>query len=125
MTINNRLSGSLLSAPTTIVNFTPQLSAVLTTSGVSGYIAFPVATGTQRQTFCIANKGSYGAYLGWGSTTATAVVSSGTPTAHCHYIPAGAVLTLDFQMSTNIVNAIAAIQDSAATTLEISLGYGQ
>lgn len=125
MTINNRLNSSLLSAPITIVNFTPQLSAKLTTSASSGSITFATTTGTLRQTFCITNTGANGAYLGWGHTTATAVASSGTPTANCQYIAAGAILTLDFQLSTNIVDTIAAIQSVGATTLEISIGYGQ
>ena len=123
--INNRLNGSLLSQPITIINFVPQFSAKLTTSGTSGSITFPTTTGTQRQTFCITNKGNNGAYLGWGHTTATAVATSGTPAANCHYIATGAILTLDLQLSTSIVDTIAAIQDTASTVLEISIGYGQ
>lgn len=124
MTINNRLNGSLLSAPVTIINFTPQLSAKLTTSGTSSSITFPVTTGTLRQTFLITNTGDNGAYLGWGHTSATAVASSGTPATQCQYIAAGAILTLDFQSSINIVDTIAAIQSVGTTTLEISIGYG-
>ncbi len=124
MTFNPRLNGSLVSQPVTMINFTTQLSAKLTTSGSSGSITFSPVTGTQRQTFCITNKGTNGAYLGWGAGSATAVASSGTPAANCAYIAAGAILTLDFQLSTGIVDTIAAIQDTGATTLEISLGYG-
>lgn len=125
MTINNRLNGSLLSQPITVINFTPKLSANLTTAVGSASITFSNVTGTLRQTFCITNKGANGAYLGWGYTTATAVISTGIPTANCQYIAAGAILTLDFQLSTSIVDTIAAIQDTGSTVLEISIGYGQ
>lgn len=125
MTINNRLNGSLLAVPMLAQNFCPQLSAKLTVTGSSTSITFTPLTGTQRQTFKITNKGQNGAYLGWGVGTATAVASSGTPAANCDYIAAGAILTQDFQVSTGIMDTIAAIQDTAGTTLEITLGYGQ
>ncbi len=125
MTINNRLNGSLVAQPTTMINFTPKFSASLTVTGTSASVTFPTVTGTQRQTFKITNKGSNGAYLAWGHTTATAVASSGTPAVNCDYIAKGAILTQDFQISTNIVDTIAAIQDGGGTTLEISIGYGQ
>lgn len=123
---NILLNGSLLSQPTTAINFVPRLSAKITTSGTSGSITFTPLTGTLRQTFKITNKGTTnGAYLGWGKTTATAVASTGTPAANCDYIGPGETLIQDFQLSTEIVDTIAAIQDAGATTLEISIGYGQ
>lgn len=125
MTINNRQNFSLIAQRVILENFCPQLSAFLTTSGTSGSVTFPTVTGQGSQTFCIANRGANGAYLGWGKATATAVASSGTPTANCHYISAGAILTLDFELSTGVVDTIAAIQSVGATTLEISLGFGQ
>lgn len=125
MTINNRLNGSLLSAPVTLINFCTKLSAVLAVTGSSASIVFTPVPGTQRQTFLITNKGAHGAYIGWGNGSATAVVSTGTPAANCAYVAAGAIMTLDFQLSTGIVDTIAAIQDGGTTTLEISLGYGQ
>lgn len=123
---NLNRNGSMLSMQVKSVNFTPQLSASLAVSGTSNSVTFTPLTGTLSQTFCITNKGQNGAYLGWGHTTATAVASSGTPAAQCHYIAAGAILTLDFELSTGaIVDTIAAIQDGGTTTLEISLGNGQ
>lgn len=120
---------SLLAQQVLDENFCPQLSAKITTSGTSQSVTFPV-TGIIRTTFKITNKGTKGAYIGWGKTTATAVVSSGTPTASCDYIGAGAILTQDFQFSTGVVDTIAAIegsdtQDNAPTILEISVGFGQ
>lgn len=126
MTTNLNRNGSMLDMQVKPVNFTPQLSASLAVSGTSNSVTFTPVTGTLSQTFCITNKGANGAYLGWGHTTATAVASSGTPAAQCHYIASGAILTLDFELSTgSIVNTIAAIQDGGTTTLEISLGDGQ
>lgn len=124
--IGIRQNGSAIAVPINPQNFCAQKSAQLTTSGSSTSITFTGVTGTIRQTFKITNKGSAsGAYLGWGSGSATAVASSGTPTANCDYIGPGETLIQDFQVSTGIVNTIAAIQDTAATTLEISIGSGQ
>lgn len=106
-------------------NFCPQLSAVLAVAGTSASITFSPITGTIRQTFKITNKGTHGAYLAWGKGIATAVVSSGTPSAMCDYVAAGAILTQDFQLASGIVDTIAAIQDTGTTTLEISIGFGQ
>ena len=108
-----------------VKNFSPQLSASLAVAGTSASVTFTPLTGQSYQTFIITNKGTHGAYLAWGKTTATAVASSSTPAAGCHYIAAGAILVLDFQISTGVVDTIAAIQDGGSTTLEISLGYGQ
>lgn len=119
-------NSSLLAVPTAIQNFTPQLSAKLAVTGTSASITFSPVTGMARQTFKITNKGTSGAYLAWGNASATAVASTSTPAANCDYIAAGAILTQDFQLSSGaIVNTIAAIQDTGATTLEISIGFGQ
>lgn len=126
MTLNTHINGSLLSIPTTPINFTPQLSAYLTAGVASSSVTFTPLTGMLSQTFLITNKGDYGAYIGWGKTTATAVLSTTTPTAQCHYIGRGVTITLSFQISTGIVDTIAAIREASNnTTLEISLGYGQ
>lgn len=125
MTLPTYQNTSFLAQQVNPQNFCVQFSASLAVSGTSASVTFPVTSGTLRQTFQITNRGSHGAYLGWGTGSATAVVSSGTPTAHCHYIGAGCILVLDFQLSTGIVNTIAAIQDTGSTTLEISIGSGQ
>lgn len=125
MTINNRKNSSLLSQQVRDDNFTPQYSAKLSVSGTSSSVTFPTTTGTLSNTFKITNKGSTGAYIGWGSGTATAVASSGTPAAHCDYIAPGAIITQNFQISTGICDTIAAIQETTSTTLEISIGFGQ
>lgn len=107
-------------------NFCPQQSAKITTGAGSTSVTFPTTTGAIRQTFKITNHGANGAYLGWGRTTATAVASTGTPTANCDYIAAGAILTQDFQITAGgAVDTIAAIQDTASTVLEVSIGFGQ
>ncbi len=124
MSINNRANFSLLAAPTRVNNFCPQLSAKLTTSGTSGSITFSPVTGLNVQTFKIANKGTEGAYIAWGAGSATAVASSGTPAAQCDYIQKGQTIIQDFQLSTGVVDTIAAIQDGGATTLEITIGFG-
>ncbi len=125
MTLNQRQNASLLAQQTQINNFCPQYSAKLAVTATSGSIIFPTVTGSLRQTFKITNKGNAGAYLAWGVGSATAVASSSTPTAMCDYIGAGEVLTQDFQISTGVVNTIAAIRDGADTTLEITIGAGQ
>jgi len=123
--IGTRTDGSLLAVPMLPQNFCPQISAKITTSGTSASVVFTPLTGTQRQTFKITNKGQNGAYMAWGVGSATAVASSGTPTANCDYIAAGAILTQDFQSASGIVDTIAALQDTGSTVLEITLGYGQ
>lgn len=116
---------SLLAQQILDQNFCPQLSAKLAVAGTSASVTFTPLTGTIRQTFKITNKGTSGAYIAWGKGTATAVASTGTPAANCDYVAAGAILTQDFQISTGPVDTIAAIQDTGATTLEISIGFGQ
>lgn len=119
------LNQTYTALPTISENFTPQLSASLAVAGTSASVTFSTVTGVTRVTYKITNKGTHGAYLGWGNGTATAVASSGTPTANCDYIAAGAILTQDFQASPGPANTIAAIQDGGTTTLEISVGFGQ
>ncbi len=125
MSLNQRKNASLISQQVRMDNFTPQYSAKITTSGTSTSVTFPIVTGTLSQTFKITNKGSNGAYVAWGETTATAVASTSTPTAGCDYIASGAIFTQNFELDTGTVDTIAAIQDTGATTLEISIGFGQ
>lgn len=124
-TFDPRVNQSYLSMQTRMDNFCPQFSAKLATGGTSSSITFPVVTGAIRTTFKITNKGIEGAYIGWGSGAATAVASSGTPTAMCDYVAAGTILTQDFQIIGGVVDTIAALQDTSTTTLEITIGFGQ
>jgi hypothetical protein len=125
--------------PTLLQNFAPRLSAKIATSGTSQSVTFTLLSkvgegvftnpkGAFRTTFKISNKGTAGAYIGWGTGSATAVASSGTPTADCDYVAAGAIMVLDFENASEnsqfLVDTIAAIQDAATTTLEISIGFG-
>jgi hypothetical protein len=128
MTLNSYTNQSLLSQPTLPQNFVPKLSAKLAVAGTSAYVTFTPLTGTNRTTFKITNKGTSGAYIAWGASsqgTVTALASTTTPAANCDYVAAGAILVQDFQAANGIVDTIAAIQDTAATTLEISIGFGQ
>lgn len=106
-------------------NFTPQLSATITATTVTGSITFTPITGSVRQTFKITNTGSVGAYIGWGMTTATAVVATGTPAQFCDYIAAGAILTQDFTIINGVVDTLAFITASSTTVLQITCGFGQ
>ncbi len=115
-------------------NFTAILSGKITTSGTSASFTFSPIYGTTKTTFKITNKGTKGAYLGWGKGSATAVASSGTGNgvANADYIGAGAILTQDFINASGVaaVDTIAAIQgsdteDNGSTILEISMGVGQ
>lgn len=128
----SNLNLSRLSQQVRMDNFTPQLSNKLTTSGTSASVTFSPLTGTIRTTFEITNKGTKGAYLGWGvgSATAVATTGSGNGIANALYIAAGAILTRDFQSANGVVDTIAAIQgadseDSGSTILEITIGFGQ
>lgn len=126
---------SRLSQAFTANNFIAVQSAQLSVSnaGSSGSqsITFTSFTGTKRITAKITNSGSKGCYLASGAGSATAVVSSSTPTpavnsgdvANCDYIAAGSILTQDFFEGTTTFAAICAGTDS--TTLEISIGVGQ
>ncbi len=125
--------------PTLLQNFAPRLSAKITTSGTSQSVTFPLLSkagegaftpprGSFRSTFKISNKGTAGAYIGWGTAAATALATSGTPAANCDYVAAGAIMVLDFENASEnsqfLVDTIAAIEDTSATTLEISIGVG-
>lgn len=111
----------------TMLNFAPALSASLAVAGTSASVTFSPITSQLRSTFKITNKGTHGAYVAWGTGSATAVVSTSTPTVNCDYVAAGAILTQDFYTTTNgaFIDTIAAIQDTGSTTLEISYGAGQ
>ena len=118
-------------------NFTPLLSGKITTSGTSSSFTFAPLYSTTKITFKITNKGTFGAYIGWGKGSATAVASAAynsstnTGTANCDYVGAGAIITQDFVNITGAApDTIAAIQgsdseDSSPTILEITMGYGQ
>ncbi len=128
-TFDSRINQSYLAQQMTMQNFCPQLSAKLAVAGTSASITFTPLTGALRSTFKITNKGTAGAYIAWGVGSATAIASTSTPAAFCDYVAAGAILTQDFQSSTNPstgpIDTIAAIQDTGATTLEITYGSGQ
>lgn len=128
----SNLNQSPLASITRQDNFTPQLSGKITTSGTSASFTFSPLTGTNRTTFKITNKGTKGAYVAWGSGSATAIASSssGNGAANADYIGAGAIITQDFQSANGVVDTIAAIQgadsqDNGSTILEITMGYGQ
>lgn len=124
-TFNPWANQSYLAQQVLIQNFVPKLSAKLAVTGTSASITFTPLTGVTRTTFKLTNKGSSGAYIAWGVTTATAVASTSTPAVSCDYIASGAILVQDFQSVDGIVDTIAAIQDTGATTLEISIGFAQ
>lgn len=130
--MGSNLNKSYLAQQVIINNFVPQLSGKIVTSGTSSSYTFTPLTGTNHTTFKITNKGSKGAYIGWGVGSATAVATSttGNGVANADYIGAGAIITQDFQSLNGIVDTIAAIQgpdtqDNDTTTLEISMGFGQ
>lgn len=135
MTITLPNFQSQLSMPIQSNNFVAIQSAQLAVSNSGGSgsasVTFTALPGTLRLTAKITNSGSKGCYMASGHTTATAVVSTGTPTpssgtnivATCDYVAAGAILTQDFVQGTNTFAAICAGTDT--TTLEISIGLGQ
>lgn len=131
MTITPPRLQSQLSQPFSANNFIAVQSAQLAVTASSSSITFTDVPGSIRITAKITNSGTKGCYLASGHTTATAVVSSSTPTptagtgavATCDYIAAGSILTQDFVAGTNTFAAICGGSDS--TTLEISIGYGQ
>lgn len=130
MTITAPAFKSQLSQPFTTNNFLAVQSAQLAVTSASSSVTFTDVPGTVRVTAKITNSGSAGCYLSTGHTTATAVISSSTPTpasgtgavATCDYIAAGAIYTLDYVSGTNTFAAITV--SPATTTLEISIGYG-
>lgn len=125
MSLNPRQNFSLLAQQVAPQNFVPQLSASLAVTGTSNSVTFTPLTGQGRQSFKITNKGTNGAYIAWGKTTATAAASTSTPAVNCDYIAAGVVILQDFEITTGVVDTLAAIQDGGSTTLEISIGFGQ
>lgn len=122
---------SKLSQVITANNFIAVQSAQLAVTATSNSITFTQFLGTKRITAKITNTGTKGCYLASGAGSATAVVSTSTPTpaintgavATCDYIAAGAILQQDFFEGTTTFAAICAGSDS--TTLEISIGVGQ
>lgn len=122
---------SQLSQPFQANNFIAVQSVQLAVTGTTASKTFTDIPGTLRITAKITNAGTKGCYLASGRTTATAVVSSGTPTptnsanavATCDFIAAGAILTQDYVPGTDTFAAICGGADT--TTLEISIGYGQ
>lgn len=124
-----RINQSLPVATTLMINFISQKSALLGVTDVSSAspITFEILPGTKRQTLKISNVGAKKAYIGSGVTSATAVVSTATPASNCDCIPAGAIITQDFEITdTQQFLTIAAICKSTETTdLEISIGAGQ
>lgn len=135
MTITPPQFQSMLTLPVQSNNFIALQSAQLTVSNSGGMgsqsIVFTDLAGTQRVTAKITNSGAKGCYLASGTGSATAVVSTSTPTpisgtgvvATCDYIAAGAILQQDFIQGTTTFAAICAGSDT--TTLEISVGFGQ
>ncbi len=135
MTITPPAMRSLLSQPVTANNFIAMQSVQLAVSnaGVTGSasVTFTDIVSMGRVTMKITNSGSKGCYVASGHTTATAVVSSATPTpttgagavATCDYIAAGSIITQDYVAGTDTIAAICAGTDT--TTLEISIGAGQ
>lgn len=115
----------------TMLNFAPQTSWKMTTSGTSDFTTFSPLTSQLRTTLKITNKGTTnGAYIAWGAAslgTVTAVASQNkVPASNCDYIGPGAILTQDFDLVGGPpVDTIAVIQDAGATTLEFSYGPGQ
>lgn len=130
MTITPPAFQSLLTQPVTINNFLAVQSAQLAVSSTSNSVTFTDVPGTIRISAKITNSGAAGCYLASGAGTATAVVSSATPTpasgagvaATCDYMAPGAIYTMDFLPGTNTFAAITV--GPATTTLEISLGSG-
>lgn len=122
---------SKLSLPIQSNNFIALQSAQLSVTNATGSVTFTTPTGTLRVTAKITNSGTKGCYLASGIGSATAVVSTSTPTpasgtgvvATCDYIAAGAILQQDFIHLTNTFAAITGGSDT--TTLEISIGTGQ
>jgi len=106
-------------------NFQPILSAKMTTTASSQSINFgvePIGIGDFiMPTYMITNYGAKGAYVAFGNGSATAVASTTTPTPNCVYIAAGAVVLLNAPCKHLV---FAAIWETSATTLEISIGEG-
>lgn len=131
MTITLPTFVSSLAQPVTANNFIAVQSVQLPVTNASSSKTFTAIPGTLRVTMKITNSGTKGCYIASGTTTATAVVSSGTPTpaagtpivSNCDYVAAGSILTQDYIQGTDTIAAICGGADT--TTLEISIGYGQ
>lgn len=130
MTITPPSFVSLLTTPVSVNNFLAVQSAKLSVTSSSSSITFTDIPGTLRVSIKVTNSGENGCYLASGVGSATAVVSSSTPTptsgsgvvSTCDYIAPGSIQTLDFVAGTNTWAAICSGSDT--TTLEISMGYG-
>lgn len=118
--------------PTQANNFIAVQSAQRSVGAASQSVTFTAIPGVQRITAKITNSGTKGCYLASGAGSATAVVSTSTPTpassttnivATCDYIAAGSILQQDYVAGTDTFAAICAGADT--TTLEISVGFGQ
>lgn len=131
MTITLPTFVSPLAQPVTANNFIAIQSVQISVTSTTSSKTFTAIPGTLRVTMKITNSGTKGCYISSGHTTATAVVSSGTPTpsagtpivATCDYVAAGSILTQDYIQGTDTIAAITAGSDT--TTLEVSIGYGQ
>lgn len=123
---------SKLSFPIMSNNFIAMQSGLIAVgTGISASITFTNIPSSQRVTYKFSNIGTKTCYIAGGRTTATAIVSSSTPSptsgaasvSNCDCIPAGAILTQDFVGGTDTIAAICRGTDT--TTLEISIGGGQ
>ncbi len=131
MTITSPSFQSQLSIPTQANNFTPLQAVRLSATATTSSKTFTIVPGTNRVTIKICNTGTKTAFVATGRSSATAVVSSGTPTpavgtpavANCDCVPAGSILTQDYAGGTDTIAAICDGSDS--TTLEVSIGFGQ
>lgn len=114
-------------------NFTPQTTATISATSTSSSATFVPVPGVIRQTLEIYNDGPNNAYIGWGAQgQAVATVPTGTFATNCMVIPAKAIKTHDFIVSSgspsvlNVVDTIAAITKSTETaTLYVTVGSGQ
>lgn len=106
-------------------NFHPIQSGLLAVGATSASVTFSAVVSSIENSDCvtakITNKGSSGAYVAAGIGATVAVPSSSTPGGNCDYFAAGSIQLQDYPAGTNV---FAAIQDTGATNLEISVGYG-
>ncbi len=106
----------------TSTNFSPISSVQLAVGAASASVSFPTLPTLIGATYMITNTGSAGAYIVVGIDSAVAAATTSTPsTTNVVYISAGSTQILDYPPN---YNTVAAIQATAATTLEISLGKG-
>lgn len=122
---------SSLSQVMQVNNFVALQSVKINVTAASGSVTFSAPLpGTLRLTAKITNTGTTGCYLASGQGSATAVVSTTTPSpangiaiSNCDYIAAGSILTQDYIQGTDTFAAICAA--AGTTTLEVSIGMGQ